>query len=146
MKDSPPNTVDVRATLQLNFVVALMFSLPVTVVGLQLCLLTADLSVISTCFLVATLCSWIAHLVARSSVTTCGKPATLITLGILLGLVSSFLLIDYKRTNSTSEKLVESNLDIVQRNLIIGLTLSMFGYTLSSMGIEAQFKDLMPRR
>ena len=70
----------------------------------------------------------------------------MITLGILLGLVSSFLLIDYKRTNTTSEKLDESNLAIVQRNLIIGLTLAMFGHTLSSVGIEAQFKDLMPRR
>ena len=39
MKEGPPDTADVRATLQLNFVTALMFSLPVTVVGLQMILL-----------------------------------------------------------------------------------------------------------
>ena len=44
MKEGPPNKADVRATLQLNFVTSLMFSLPVTVVGLQMILLRADLS------------------------------------------------------------------------------------------------------
>ena len=34
MKDSEPNGADVRATLQLNFALALMYSLPVTLVGL----------------------------------------------------------------------------------------------------------------
>ena len=53
MKEGPPNKTDVRATLQLNFVTAMMFSLPVTVVGLQLVLMETDLTAISTSFLVA---------------------------------------------------------------------------------------------
>ena len=34
MKKSPPDEADIRATLQVNFVVALMYALPITVIGL----------------------------------------------------------------------------------------------------------------
>ena len=57
MKDSEPNAADVRATLQLNFTMSLMYSLPVTLVGLQIVVLEADFTDISTCFLLAALVS-----------------------------------------------------------------------------------------
>ena len=62
MKNEHPNSADVRATKQLNAVIALMYSLPVTVVGLRLCMLSAGLTHTSTCFLVAVVCSWVALL------------------------------------------------------------------------------------
>jgi len=65
MKDAPADQTDVRAVLQLNFVVSMMYSLPVTLVGLQLILLEADLSQISTSFLVAIGFGWLAMIVSR---------------------------------------------------------------------------------
>ena len=143
MKEGPPNGSDVRATLQLNFIVSMMFSLPVTVVGLQMCLLSTNLQFISTSFTFAMFCSWVAQIISRN-IQSCSKPATQITLGLMIGLVSSFFLIDFKYTNTTLEKLEDEA--SCTRNLLIGLSMSAFGYTLSSVGVEEQIKNLMPRR
>ena len=60
MKNEQPNFADVRATKQLNAIVAIMYSLPLTIVGLRLCMVQAELSHISTSFFIAMVCSWIA--------------------------------------------------------------------------------------
>ena len=66
MKKGPPDEADVRATLQLNFVVALMYALPITVIGLQLVLIhTTNLTQISKSFLVASTVALIGYFSAR---------------------------------------------------------------------------------
>jgi len=61
-----------------------------------------------------------------------------------MGLVSSFFLVDYKMTNTTLEK--RENLPYVKMKLLVGLALTAFGYTLSSIGVDEQVKKLMPRQ
>ena len=122
---------------------ALVFALPVTVVGLQMILLQADLSQISTSFTVATGTAWLAFVLAKY-MQECGKPSTLISCGLLVGLCSAFFLIDYKGSNTTFEK--RENLSYTKSKLLIGLTLAVFAHTLGSIGIEAQVKNLIPRR
>ena len=80
-----------------------MLSLPVTLVGLQMIMLRADLTHMSTSFFIAMISSWIAVFVANK-MQSCSRPATLITSGLLIGLVSSFFLIDYSSANTTEEK------------------------------------------
>ena len=105
MKEGPADAADVRATLQLNFVTSLMYALPVAIVGLQLVLMKADLTQISTSFLVANIAAWTGLIVARQ-MTKCCKPAVLIAAGLFTGLISSFFLIDYGKANQTSEKML----------------------------------------
>ena len=110
-----------------------MYSLPVTVVGLQMLLLGSNLKQISTAFLVATICSWCAIILSKY-MKECSKPANMITCGLLIGLISSFFLIDYKGSNSIFEK--KDKLRHVELKMMVGLALTSFGYTLASTGID----------
>ena len=58
----------------------------------------------------------------------------MITCGLLIGLISSFFLIDYKGTNSIFEK--KDKLRHVELKLMVGLAFTSFGYTLASTGID----------
>ena len=88
----------------------------------------------------ATIFSWLALLLARCCKNSV-KPSTLITWGLILGLISAFFMMDYKSTNTFEEK--RESLGQVKKKLVIGLSLTIFGYMLSTLGIEAQMRDLM---
>ena len=103
-----------------------MYSLPVTLVGLRLCMLGADLTGISTCFVVAMACSWVAMLVAWYF-SRCMKPSSLVVVGLLIMLTSSFFMLDYSDV---------SLVDQVKNRLTMGLGLAAFGFTICQKGIN----------
>ena len=81
----------------------MMYSIPVTVVGLQLLLMETELSWVSTCFIVAMMNAWLAFFISRCLLTRL-KPSVLIICGLLACLISSLLMIDYKAANTLAEK------------------------------------------
>lgn len=128
MKDEMPNQADLRATKQLNFIVALMYALPITVVGLKLCMMSANLAQISTSFLVAMSFSLMTLFVGLY-LARCVKPSSIIVIGFIITLTSSFFMLDYKGEEANS-------LQQVENRLVIGLGLAASGFTLSTLGIE----------
>jgi len=67
----------------------------------------------------------------------------LITVGLVIGLFSSFFLLNYGSTNTTQEKVeLKSH---VTMNLLIGLTLTTLGHTISRVGLDNQLLQLMPK-
>ena len=130
MKDIEPNAVDVRATLQLNFTISLMYSVPVTLVGLQIVVLDASFKNISTCFLFAMIFACVGAAVRLLKIE---RPVTLISAGLGLGLLSALAMMDYRETNTMSEK--TEHLHQVKLKLITGLTIASLGYTIGSIGL-----------
>ena len=141
MKDSEPNAADVRATLQLNFTMSLMYSLPVTLVGLQIVVLEADFTDISTCFLLAALVSLLGGAVRVLKIQ---RPATLISTGLFLGLASALVMMDYRDTDTAAER--AENVRKVKLKLIAGLAIASLGYTIGSIGLQDQIRRLVPRK
>lgn len=119
-----------------------MYAVPLAIVGLQLVLIGADAFEISKCFLVASSSSLVG-LILCWKCTSCCKPATLVTAGLTIGLVSAFFLLDYKATNSTAEKMETRGK--VLTDLMIGLVLTTVGYTVARCGLETQLLQLMPK-
>jgi len=63
--------------------------------------------------------------------------------GLVIGLFSSFFLLNYGSTNTTQEKVeLKSH---VTMNLLIGLTLTTLGHTISRVGLDNQLLQLMPK-
>lgn len=142
MKKGAADQADIRATMQLNFVVALMYVLPVTVVGLQLVLMqTPDLTQISKSFLVASIAFFLGDITA-SSLLKCYRPASMIVFGLIIGLISSLLLLDYG-INTTAKKQVMP--EKIAMKLMVGLTMTTLGFTLSKVGLDNQLLSLLPR-
>lgn len=102
MRYQLPNVGDLRAVGYLNFLTALMYSLPVTLVGLILISLNAELTQISISFLLATVMSLIASIIALFAISYGKKePKILFALGMTFALASAFFMQDYQNTNTT---------------------------------------------
>ena len=93
MKDHEPKPADVRATLQINFAISMMYSMPLALVGMHIVLLEASYLDISICYLVAMGMATIAA--AVMSCVEIRSPLPIILTALILGLFSAIALVDF---------------------------------------------------
>ena len=72
------------------------------------------------------------------------RPVTLISAGLLLGLLSALVMMDYRDTDTAAER--TENMHKVKVKLMAGLTVASLGYTIGSIGLEDQMRRLVPRK
>ena len=131
MKDLEPNSSDVRATLQINFAISLMFSMPLALIGLHLVRLNANYLEISLCYVVS-----MAIAAAGAAIMSCveiRKPLALIMTALLLGLLSAFAMIDVKAIEDHATK--SEDIEKARFKFMAGLSIGSLGFTIGSIGL-----------
>lgn len=142
MKDLEPNPADVRATLQINFAISMMYSMPLALVGMHIALLEASYLDISVCYLVAMAMASIAA--AVMSCVDIRSPLPIILTALILGLFSAIALVDFQEIDdqSTREEIIER----AKHKFMVSLAIGGVGYTLGIIGLKVQLNQLVPRK